>query len=122
MIVELAVVEKGSDFLRDLFNVLLGAVLSPVLSTIGGLVVPEMEITFNQFALLSGWPLLTSGCAAWIAPVKYGGKDQHTSSLLFCFWLPQSGTRDLQHTKASWHVVSWKVLGMGHMSRLSLHL
>lgn len=49
------------------FNVLLGAVLSPVLTTCGAQIVEEFNITFNQFALLSGWALLTSACSAWFA-------------------------------------------------------
>lgn len=49
------------------FNVLLGAVLSPVLSTCGGQIVEEFKITFSQLALLSGWALMTSALAAWVA-------------------------------------------------------
>lgn len=54
-------------FFAICFNVLLGAVLSPVLTTCGIQIVEEFEITFNQFALLSGWALLTSACSAWLA-------------------------------------------------------
>ena len=46
---------------------MLGAVLSPVLTTCGAQIVEEFDITFNQYALLSGWALLTSACSAWLA-------------------------------------------------------
>lgn len=47
----------------------MGAVLSPILATIVGDVVKEFHISFNQAALLQGYPLLTSGCAALITQV-----------------------------------------------------
>ena len=49
---------------------LLGAVLSPVLTTCGSQIVEEFKITFNQYALLSGWALLASACSAWLAQVS----------------------------------------------------
>ena len=67
---------------------LLGAVLSPVLTTCGAQIVEEFKITFNQYALLSGWALLTSACSAWLAQASariWGKRPTYIVATLLLF-------------------------------------
>jgi len=80
--------KKNLTYFAICFNVLLGAVLSPVLSTCGAQIVEEFKISFNQFALLSGWSLLTSGCAAWLAQASarvWGKRPVYIFSTILLF-------------------------------------
>lgn len=56
--------KKERCFWALMYGVIMGSVLSPILSTVGGPIVKEFGITFPQFALLSGWPLLTTGLSS----------------------------------------------------------
>lgn len=56
--------KKELCFFAIIYNVMMGAILSPILSTVGGPIVEEFRISFPQFALLSGWPLLSTGLTA----------------------------------------------------------
>jgi nitrate/nitrite transporter NarK len=45
----------------------IGAVLGPILAVVEGEIAMEFNVSINQAALLAGYPLLTTGCMAWIA-------------------------------------------------------
>ena len=80
--------KKDLAFFAICFNVALGAVLSPVLSTAGGDIVKEFHITFSQYALLTGWPLLTSGCAACLSQTTsriWGKRSTYIIATLLLF-------------------------------------
>jgi len=42
----------------------MGAVSAPILANVGGIIVKEFKISFPEFALLNGWPLLATGFSA----------------------------------------------------------
>lgn len=56
--------KKEMCFFALVYNIMMGAVLTPILASVGGIIVEEFQITFTQFALLNGWPLLTTGISA----------------------------------------------------------
>jgi hypothetical protein len=56
--------KKEMCFFALVYNIMMGAVLAPILANVGGPLVKEFGVTFPQYTQLSGWPLFTTGISA----------------------------------------------------------